>query len=94
MEGKKFYQEAYQGILNAWDSGDGMNDMYHHILYFLESGPEKIYPKLKKSVENWLKRATRGDETYDLVEEFLFGDRYEDIRRVFTNHNSESESNS
>ena len=89
---KEICEEAYKEIMDAWDKGDGMNDMYHHILAFMETEPQKDYPKLKASVKSWMTRAMRGDETNDLVEDFLFGHRYADIRECFYKEESSDSS--
>ena len=85
---KEICEEAYKEIMDAWDKGDGMNDMYHHILAFMETEPHKYYPELKESVKSWMKRASRGDETNDLVEDFLFKDKYIVFHEYF--HKEES----
>lgn len=74
----------YFAIHEAWNSNGSMNDIYHMILDWMQRySPNKIYPETAEAVHDWLHRAERGDETNDLVEEFIYGEKYEIIRTCF-----------
>lgn len=74
---------GYPAIVNAWYTGDSMNDIYHMILDFLEGIRDTADASIQTEVNDWLMRAKRGDETNDLVEEFIYGESYHGIRSFY-----------
>ena len=78
-------KSAYQDIQTAWDNNVSMSDMYHMIVDWMETWkPETRVPTIAKLVEEYLQRCEDDDEMYELVEEFIYGDRYAPIRNAFS----------
>ena len=75
---------SFRRLVAAWSDGTSMSDMYHMILEFLQSVSPVEYPDICWLVGEWLERAYSGDETNDLVEEFMYGDRYVPIHKAFS----------
>ena len=74
---------AYKAIQQAWDNNVSMSDIYHMIVDWMETWqPEIRFPELAGLVEEYLQRCEDGDETYDLVEEFIYGERYAILRHI------------
>ena len=72
---------AYQAIQEAWDNDVSMSDIYHMIVDWMETWqPEIRFPEVAELVEEYLQRCEDDDEMYDLVEEFIYGERYAPIR--------------
>ncbi len=71
--------------MKAWMyPSTSMNDIYHKILYWIrEHRPHELAPGIAESVQHWLQRAEAGEETNDLVEEFMFDKQYADIHAHF-----------
>ena len=70
-------QKEYNEILDSWNKGDSHNDIYHLILYWLEKYKENI--KAQEHVNNILERM-EFDELHDIVEDFIYGSKYESLR--------------
>lgn len=78
-------KEGFQNILHLWDANCSMSDMYHMILDWMQdTKPDVKFPQIANEVQDWLCRAKDGDETNDLVEEFVYGEAYAAIRTYFT----------
>ena len=74
-------KEAFSEIMHAWMHNASMSDMYHMILNWMQDHkPEEVFPHVSADVKEWLQRAEDGDETNDLVEEFVYGDQYAELR--------------
>ena len=62
-----------------------MSDIYHMIVDLIKVWkPETRIPTIAKHVEDFLRRCEDGDEMYELVEEFIYGDKYAPIRHAFS----------
>ena len=61
-----------------------MSDMYHMILEWMQTyRPQDKVPAIAPLVERWLEGAMEGEETNDLVEQFMYGERYREIHAIF-----------
>ena len=76
-EAYKDMQKEYNEIFDAWNKGDSHNDIYHLILYWLET--YKIYIKEQEHVDDLLERMNF-DELRDIVEDFMYGSKYKSLR--------------
>ena len=77
-------QEEYTKIMEAWNRNASMSDMYHMILEWMEVYQQgEMCVEAAEAVQDWLRRAEDGDETNDLVEEFVYGSRYAILRQRF-----------
>lgn len=75
---------AYNAIHTAWNNNASMSDIYHLILSWIDTWkPDQTYPEIAAYIQDWFRRAEDGDETNDLVEEFVYGRRYKPIRDYF-----------
>ena len=76
---------TFSEILAAWSRGDSYTDVYHMILYWSESkSPLGGYPlDIVKLIGDWQCRAYSGDETHNLVDDFLYGEEYAPLREYF-----------
>ena len=70
----------YKRILDAWDNNVGQNDIYHMILYWINSYKSEI--KCVEEIDDILERMNSNDETNDIVEDFIYG-KYSGLRSEF-----------
>ena len=76
---------AYQTIQIAWLNNVSMNDIYLMIVNWIEVWkPETRVPTIAKLIEEYLQRCEAGEDMYDLVEEFIYSQRYAPIRNIFS----------
>ena len=78
MSAPQTEQPTVADILHAWDNDVSSSDIYHLILKWMEAHVGD--PETTQEVQAWLRRAKEGEETNDLVEDFLFGPTYASIR--------------
>jgi hypothetical protein len=77
-------REEFGRIMKAWMHDASMNDMFHKILYWIqEHRPHEFVPAIAEPIQDWLHRAEAGEDTNDLVEEFLFEKQYTDVHAYF-----------
>ena len=74
-------RENFHKIIQSWIDGRSSSDIYHMILYFLDNYKELI--KTQKDVYDIYRRMSDNDETNDIVEDFIYGDRYKILRNEF-----------
>jgi len=74
---RKYMQKEYNEIFEAWSKGDSHNDIYHLILYWLQKFKNHI--KAQECVNDILERM-EFDELRDIVEDFIYGSKYESLR--------------
>jgi hypothetical protein len=61
-----------------------MSDIYHMIIDWIDTWkPETVCPSVAPLVNDFMQRALDGDETNDLVEDFIYGKRYSELRKAF-----------
>lgn len=78
------YQE-YNNIIKAWDNNVSSNDIYHMILYWINTYKNEIKNEtVLELVDDILDRMNNKDETNDIVEDFIYGSKYEPIRIVYS----------
>ncbi len=76
---------SYKKILTAWSKNASMGDMYHMIIDWINTyKPEEVVPSIAPLIKDFKQRALDGDETNDLVEDFIYGDQYVGIRKTFS----------
>lgn len=76
---------AYQDIQDAWDNDQSASDIYHMILDWIEVWKPEIHtPEIARLIKEYLQRCYDDEETYNLVEDFIYGDRYAHIRYVYS----------
>lgn len=71
-------RKDYNKIIQAWIDGKNYNDIYHMILEWIENQESR-----DKDIEDIYNRMKNGDETNDIVEDFIYGNKYEKIRSKF-----------
>jgi hypothetical protein len=67
--------------MKCWIDGRSSTDIYHMILYFLNDYKDVI--KTQRDVYDIYRRLSNNDETNDIVEDFIYGDRYKNLRNEF-----------
>lgn len=73
--------EYYKNIFKAWNENVSSNDIYHRILDWTKTYSCKIdNVHVSELLEDILNRMKNNDETNDIVEDFIYGTRYEVIR--------------
>jgi hypothetical protein len=76
---------SYKKILTAWSKNASMSDIYHMIIDWINTyKPEEVAPSIAPLIKDFMQRALDGDETNDLVEDFIYGDQYVGIRETFS----------
>ncbi len=74
-------EQEYYAIHTAWDNDVSSSDIYHMILDWLEHWDCVIEDK--EAVEDILRRMEEGDSTNDIVEDFIYGECYAQLRAQF-----------
>jgi hypothetical protein len=74
-------EKEYCAIHEAWDNNVSSSDVYHMILYWLEKWGNRIIDE--EAVEDILRRMEEGDSTNDIVEDFIYGECYAQLRAQF-----------
>ena len=77
--------ESYQFIMRAWNDGASSSDIYHMMVDWVEDYKDKLKTDAakKEAAELW-DRFETNDSTNDIVEDFVYGDRYSGIRQEMT----------
>lgn len=77
--------ESYQFILRAWNDGVSSSDIYHMIVDWIEEAKDRLKTGAakKEALELW-DRFETSDSINDIVEDFVYGDRYSGIRQEMT----------
>ena len=77
--------ESYQFILKAWNEGVSASDIYHMMVDWVEEakGRLKTDAAKKEAAELW-DRFETNDSTNEIVEDFVYGKRYSEIRQEMT----------
>lgn len=77
--------ESYQFILRAWNDGTSSSDIYHMIVDWVEEAKDRLktVEAKKEALELW-DRFETSDSINDIVEDFVYGDRYSGIRQEMT----------
>ncbi len=68
----------FERIFQAWDNNESSSDVYHLILYWINKYKDEI--KTKKDIEDIYERMITDDSTNDIVEDFIYGERYYNLR--------------
>jgi len=86
QEQNNIEKQEFKNIFDAWDRNESHNDIYHLILNWINKHKNK-YENMDLSplFQNILNRMIEGDETNEIVEDFLFDSKYEAIRKKFKN---------
>ena len=69
----------FQNILTAWMKDTNQNDIYHMILNLINENQSSI--NNKDQIEHILERMNNNDETNDIVEDFINGPIYKELRK-------------
>jgi hypothetical protein len=69
----------FQNIMTAWMKDTNTNDIYHMILDLLNEHKNSIING--DLLEEILQRMNSNDETKDIVEDFVYGDKYFNLRK-------------
>ena len=85
--------QDYNNILKAWNENVSSNDIYHMILEWVNTYRYEIYDKqLSELLDDILTRMNNNDEINDIVEDFIYGRKYEYIRNILFRLNSDNNS--
>lgn len=68
----------FERIFQAWDNNESSSDVYHLILYWINKYKDEI--KTKEDIEDIYERMITDDSTNDIVEDFIYGERYYNLR--------------
>lgn len=68
-------------IFSAWNKNISSSDIYHMILDWITIYKDLI--KSKKEIDNILKRMDKNDSLNEIVEDFIYGDCYKNLRKEF-----------
>lgn len=77
---------AYAKIHTAWNTNVSTSDIYHMIIDWIDTWNSTIvhqHRSVAALVDDFKQRAYEGEETNDLVEAFIYGKRYSDVREAF-----------
>ena len=69
----------FQSIMTSWMKDTDTNDIYHMILDFLNEHKTSILNR--DLLEEILERMNSNDETKEIVEDFIYGDKYLNLRK-------------
>lgn len=80
-------REEFLNIFVKWENGSNYNDIYHMILYWINNHMDHIKKYNNKSYYNSMKhileRIKNNDETNNIVEDFIYGNRYKELRELY-----------
>lgn len=66
-----------------------MSDIYHMIIDWITFvKPAMAVPATEPVLKEFVERALAGEETNNLVEDFIYGDRYAELREAFSHKNT------
>lgn len=74
-------QKEFDTIFNDWINDISWTDIYQSIIEWVNKHKDSI--QSKKEIENILTRATEGEEGKIIVEDFIYGLRYVNLRLEF-----------
>jgi hypothetical protein len=74
-------RKEFDAIFNDWINDVSWTDIYQNIIDWANKHKDSI--QSKKEIENILTRATEGEEGKILVEDFIYGLRYVNLRLEF-----------
>ena len=73
-------QKEFDGIFWLWNKGGSHSDIYHRIVCWLS----KYFKEIQTIQEKHdLLQRTEYDELKEIVEDFIYGERYETLRKEF-----------
>jgi len=76
--------KEYNNIFKSWKENVSSSDIYHMILYWINTYKDEITdPYVLELLEDVLYRMNNNEETNDIVEDFIYGSKYESIRKYF-----------
>lgn len=76
--------KEYNNIFKSWKDNVSSSDIYHMILYWINTYKDEITDSyVLELLEDVLYRMNNDDETNDIVEDFIYGSKYESIRKYF-----------
>jgi hypothetical protein len=79
---RNIYNDFWE-IMRAWDNGESYGELYDMIVDWIEEYKDKLLSDDAKQEANELwERLDTHDEIKDIVEDFIHGDRYTEIRRA------------
>lgn len=77
--------ESYQFILKAWNDGVSSSNIYHMMVDWIEEAKDRLKTEAakKEAAELW-DRFETSDSTNEIVEDFIYGDKYCGVRQEMT----------
>lgn len=78
-------KSEFNNIINVWIKGYSHNDIYHMILAWIEHNINELSLNIntKDSINDIYKRMINNDSTQDIVEDFIYGEKYSKLRKEF-----------
>ena len=74
-------KEEYNKIIKAWVNNISMSDIYHMILEWIEKNKSIVTNQEIVAIMNDIeKRMENNDELNDIVEDFIYGVKYQKLR--------------
>ncbi len=75
------FKKGYEKIIRAWINEESSSDIYHMIIHWAE----EVNKSKDKSamIEDILFRAGSDISSQDIVEDFIYGEKYKEIRNTY-----------
>jgi hypothetical protein len=82
-----YTKDGYNNIIKAWIDGKNHSDIYHMISKWIDHTKNQEEYNNKKDIVDMIDdinyRMYNNDETHDIVEDFIYGSRYNKLRSKF-----------
>ncbi len=78
-------KNEFNKIIKAWIDEASHSDIYHMILKWIESNKDILYDNnnVRDDIEDIYVRMNRDDDIRDIVEDFIYRERYSKLREEF-----------
>lgn len=74
-------KEGYNKIIKAWINNVSMSDIYHMIALWIQANKKTVtHPEILIILNNIEKRMINNDSLNNIVEDFVYGKKYEKLR--------------
>lgn len=77
-------RKEYHLIVQAWIDNQSMSDIYHMIIDWINKHNKHLNQDLLYLTDEIMKRAENNESTNDIVEDFIYGKKFEPLRMYYT----------